>query len=142
MAAVAFPPRRGPTIAALVEIDTHTTSGDDVPPSYLNAVTHWWDASQIYGSDIERASGSGGERYADLDNAFVYRRHIVNACTCNGKDAFGLARLEAGADPTLQAGDVVATDSGLVAVTRQRRGAAQTRASAPTPPKLANRGSD
>ena len=27
---------------------------DSMPPSYLNTVTHWWDASQIYGSDAAK----------------------------------------------------------------------------------------
>ncbi|MCB5166925.1 peroxidase [Streptomyces bambusae] len=30
----------------------HTAQG--VPPTYENTVTHWWDGSQIYGSDEER----------------------------------------------------------------------------------------
>ena len=25
-----------------------------LPPTYVNTVTHWWDGSQIYGSDEER----------------------------------------------------------------------------------------
>ncbi len=29
-----------------------TRQGHDGPPTFLNAVTHWWDASQIYGSDL------------------------------------------------------------------------------------------
>ncbi len=35
---------------------TDTTRSDDNtqgPPTYINKVTHWWDASQIYGSDRE-----------------------------------------------------------------------------------------
>src|SRR5207244_5958013 len=27
---------------------------NDVPPAYVNTVTHWWDGSQIYGSTEER----------------------------------------------------------------------------------------
>ena len=30
---------------------TPDTPGADLPPTYLNTATHWWDASQIYGSD-------------------------------------------------------------------------------------------
>ena len=69
------------------------------------------------GGTIESAVTSNGSRYADLDNAFVYRRQLVAGCTCNGRDAFGLARLDAKSDPTLRAGDIVATKSGLVAFT-------------------------
>ena len=54
-----------------------------------------------------------GTRYADLDTAFAYRNALVANCTCNGKDGLGLARIEATADPTLRAGDIVATNGGL-----------------------------
>ncbi len=30
---------------------TRTPDSNNLPPTYLNAATHWWDASQIYGSD-------------------------------------------------------------------------------------------
>ncbi len=30
---------------------TRTPDTPDLPPTYLNTATHWWDASQIYGSD-------------------------------------------------------------------------------------------
>jgi hypothetical protein len=75
------------------------------------------------GGDIDSASGARGERYADLDNAFVYRQKLVPDCTCNGRDAFGLAKIDVDEDPTLQAGDIVATRSGLQ-VFRGARGAA------------------
>ena len=67
------------------------------------------------GGTIDTAVASDGSRYADLDNAFVYRKQLVDGCTCNGHDAFGLARMDAKADPTLRPGDVVATKTGLVA---------------------------
>jgi len=39
--------------------------GTQLPPAYVNTVTHWWDGSQIYGSSEERCrslrTGSGGE---------------------------------------------------------------------------------
>jgi hypothetical protein len=69
------------------------------------------------GGNIDTAVMSDGSRYADSDNAFVYRQQLVAGCTCNGRDAFGLAQLDAKSDPTLRAGDVVATKSGLVAFT-------------------------
>jgi hypothetical protein len=45
---------------------TPSAPGDEqLPPAYVNTVTHWWDGSQIYGSSQERnqalRSGSGGE---------------------------------------------------------------------------------
>lgn len=69
------------------------------------------------GGTIDSAVTSNGSRYADSDNAFVYRRQLVAGCTCNGRDAFGLTQLDAKSDPTLRAGDIVATKSGLVAFT-------------------------
>ncbi len=34
--------------------DRTRTWRSGLPPTYVNTVTHWWDASQIYGSDEER----------------------------------------------------------------------------------------
>jgi hypothetical protein len=65
------------------------------------------------GSEIGDARAADGARYADLDNAFVYRQKIVSGCTCNGRDAFGLAKIDLANDPTLQVGDIVATAKGL-----------------------------
>jgi Protein of unknown function (DUF2865) len=67
------------------------------------------------GSDISRAVAKDGTRYAALENAFAYRTRLVADCTCNGKDSFGLAPIDISADPTLRAGDIVATDGGQVA---------------------------
>ena len=65
------------------------------------------------GSEISHASAGDGARYVNLDTAFVYRQKIVEGCTCNGRDAFGLAKVDLANDPTLQAGDIVATAKGL-----------------------------
>lgn len=44
---------------------TRTPDSDDLPPTYLNTVTHWWDGSQLYGSDAATLakvrSGEGGK---------------------------------------------------------------------------------
>ena len=69
------------------------------------------------GSGIDNAIASKGGRYADLDTAFLYRKQLVAGSTCNGRDAFGLARVDVNSDPTLRPGDVVATKTGLVAFT-------------------------
>jgi hypothetical protein len=65
------------------------------------------------GSKIDHAVAPNGQRYANLDTAFVYRDKVVENCTCNGKDAFGLARVDVADDPTLRPGDIVATNDGL-----------------------------
>jgi hypothetical protein len=66
--------------------------------------------TQVFnGSQIDHAVAANGARYANLENAFVYREKIVPNCTCNGKDAFGLAKIDVASDPTLKPGDIVAT---------------------------------
>jgi hypothetical protein len=66
------------------------------------------------GGTIDHAVARDGTHYADLSSAFVYRDKVVPGCTCNGKDAFGLADMKAAEDPTLRPGDVVATNDGFV----------------------------
>ena len=61
------------------------------------------------GSQIDHAVASNGARYANLPNAFVYRQKIVPNCTCNGKNEFGLAKVDVKSDPTLKPGDLIAT---------------------------------
>jgi hypothetical protein len=69
------------------------------------------------GSSIDTSVATNGARYADLPNAYLYRKEVVSSCTCNGHDAFGLAHIDASTDPTLRPGDVVATGNGLAAYT-------------------------
>jgi hypothetical protein len=77
------------------------------------------------GGGIDHAVAGDGSRYADLSNAFVYRQHLVAGCTCNGKTAFGLAPVDVATDPTLRAGDIVATKTGLTAYTGTRNKTAE-----------------
>lgn len=76
----------------------------------------------FYGGSIDYATASDGTHYSDFDNAYVYRDHIVQNCTCNGKDPFGLVALDAKSDPTLRPGDIVATPAGLQAFNGGRNG--------------------
>jgi hypothetical protein len=81
--------------------------------------------TRIYsGGNIDYAVARDGGRYRDLPNAYVYRRHLVAGCTCNGRDAFGLAHIDVASDPTLRPGDVVATRDGMVAFTGRKDSAA------------------
>jgi hypothetical protein len=87
--------------------------------------------TQVFnGSEIDHAVASTGARYADLDNAFVYRQKLIPNCTCNGKDAFGLAKIDVASDPTLKPGDIVATGDNVkvaltaMAASKERREAA------------------
>jgi hypothetical protein len=68
-----------------------------------------------FGNDIDYATGQDGKRYEKLETAFLYREKVVPDCTCNGKDPFGLVRIEPKDDPTLRPGDIVASNSGLLA---------------------------
>jgi len=74
----------------------------------------------FFGSEIDHAVAGDGAHYADLASAFTYRNHLVPNCTCNGKDAFGLAHFDLNTDPTLRAGDIVATKTGFMAYAGKR----------------------
>jgi hypothetical protein len=81
-------------------------------------------ATRVFsGSGIDQAVARDGSRYASLRNAFAYRERIVDNCTCNGRDAYGVVPLDPKEDPTLRPGDVVATNDGFVAYNGNRRGA-------------------
>ena len=80
----------------------------------------------FFGSTIEGASSGNGERYADSENAFAYRKALRADCTCNGRDPAGLAPVDLTLDTSLRPGDVIATTSGLVAYSGVRVGVNQT----------------
>ena len=73
-------------------------------------------ATKVYfGSSIESARTSTGNRYAESENAFAYRKELRSDCTCNGREPAGLAPVDLASDKSLRAGDVIATSDGLVA---------------------------
>jgi hypothetical protein len=80
----------------------------------------------FYGSNIDSAASASGERYADSENAFAYRKALRADCTCNGRDSAGLAPVDLTLDTSLRAGDVIATTDGLVAYSGVRLGNSQT----------------
>ena len=80
----------------------------------------------FYGSNIDGASSATGERYADSENAFAYRKALRADCTCNGRDPAGLAPVDLTLDSSLRSGDVIATTDGLVAYSGVRVGNNQT----------------
>ena len=75
------------------------------------------DTKLYSGSNIDYAMARDGSRYADLPTAFLFRKKLVDGCTCNGRTAFGLVPSSVEEDQTLRPGDVVATRNGLMAVT-------------------------
>ena len=80
----------------------------------------------FYGSSIDGATSSSGQRYADSENAFAYRKELRADCTCNGRDPAGLAPIDLTLDTSLRPGDVIATTDGLVAYSGVKVGASQT----------------
>jgi hypothetical protein len=68
----------------------------------------------FFGSEIGGAVAQDGQKYTSLNTAFIYRKQLVANCTCNGKDAFGLATFDVKNDPTLRPGDIVSTKDGLL----------------------------
>ncbi|WP_088239434.1 peroxidase family protein [Calothrix rhizosoleniae] len=50
-----WPPEYGPLEVKKTLTDASRNSGDrSAPPTFINQVTHWWDGSQVYGSDQEK----------------------------------------------------------------------------------------
>jgi hypothetical protein len=80
----------------------------------------------FFGSTIDGASSSNGERYADSENAFAFRKALRADCTCNGRDPAGLAPVDLTLDTSLRPGDVIATTTGLVAYSGVKVGVNQT----------------
>jgi hypothetical protein len=80
----------------------------------------------FFGSNIDTAYTANGERYADSENAYAYRKALRADCTCNGRDPAGLAPVDLSLDSSLHAGDVIATSNGLVAYSGIRTGNDQT----------------
>ncbi len=88
-------------------------SANSTPVQMCSAMCPAAKTKVFHGGEIASAADSTGARYSKLDQAFAYRKSIVPGCSCNGKDAFGLVQVDAKADPTLRAGDIVATENGL-----------------------------
>jgi hypothetical protein len=80
----------------------------------------------FFGSSIDNANAASGERYADSENAFAYRKALRADCTCNGHNPAGLAPVDLALDDSLRPGDVLATTDGLVAYSGLRVGNDQT----------------
>src|SRR3984893_14760658 len=80
----------------------------------------------FFGSSIDDAYATSGERYADSENAFAYRKALRADCTCNGQDSAGLPPVDLTLDTSLRSGDVIATTDGLLAYSGVRLGTGQT----------------
>lgn len=93
------------------------------PEKICSALCPASDTKVFEGSNIDEATAADGSRYETLKTAFRYRKELVADCTCNGKNVFGLAKIDIKSDPTLQVGDIVVRANGLsvYAGTRGRR---------------------
>lgn len=102
-----------------------SATGDATKDATCNSFCPASETKVVYGSTIDSALTSGGKPYSDLPNAFKFRTQIVDGCTCNGKDHFGLAKIKLEDDPTLRRGDIVANEDGLKVASRidRREGA-------------------
>ena len=80
----------------------------------------------FFGSSIDGALSTTGERYAESENAYAYRKALRADCTCDGRDPAGLAAVDLALDTSLRPGDVIATTDGLVAYSGIRVGNSQT----------------
>jgi len=103
-----------------------TMRGNATPVQMCEAFCPASATKVFYGSHIGSATASNGERYADSENAFAYRKALRADCTCNGRNPAGLAPVDLTLDTSLRPGDVVATSDGPVAFTGVRLGAGQT----------------
>jgi hypothetical protein len=83
----------------------------------------------FFGSSIDHAYAATGERYADSENAFAYRKALRADCTCNGHNPAGLAPVDIAMDGSLRSGDVLATADGNVAYSSSPTGNDQARIS-------------
>jgi hypothetical protein len=92
-----------------------STRGGASPAQMCQAFCPASPTKVFFGSNIEGASSMHGERYADSENAFVYRKAMRADCTCNGHGPAGLAPVDLTLDTSLRPGDVIATTNGLVA---------------------------
>jgi hypothetical protein len=89
------------------------------PGETCRAICPYSKTKVFFGSEIATAVAQDGRQYAALEAAFLYRKQLVANCSCNGRDAFGLASFDVKRDPTLRPGDIVSTKEGLLAYTGQ-----------------------
>jgi len=103
-----------------------TARGNATPVQMCQAFCPASTTKVFYGSSVDGAHAANGERYADSDNAFAYRKALRADCTCNGRDPAGLSPVDLTLDGSLRPGDVVATTIGLVAYTGVKLGNSQS----------------
>jgi hypothetical protein len=94
------------------------------PAQLCNALCPSSQTKIFSGGDAPQTAAADGARYSSLQNAFLYRKQLVPDCTCNGKDHFGLAKIDPKHDPTSRSGDIVISAGGRNAATLAQPGRA------------------
>lgn len=76
---------------------TRTPADGNLPPTYLNAATHWWDGSQLYGSDeatqAQLRSGELGKLIIGSDGLLPTNANGIDITGVNGNWWIGLSML-------------------------------------------------
>src|SRR3984893_4702013 len=65
--------------------------GNTTPVQMCQAFCPASPTKVFFGSNIDSAITTTGERYAESENAFAYRKTLRADCTCNGRDSAGVA---------------------------------------------------
>ncbi len=65
------------------------------------------------GRGIDNAFAVDGQRYSAMPNAFANRTKVVENCTCNGRDPYGVVNVDLENDLTLEGGDLVVRETGF-----------------------------
>ena len=81
-----------------------TLRGNATPVALCQAFCPASATKVYYGGNIDDATASNGERYADSENAFAYRKALRADCTCNGRAPSGLAPVDLTLDTSLRPG--------------------------------------
>ena len=97
------------------------TRGNASPVADVPGVLSGEPDQGVLRQHYRRRLSASGERYADSENAFAYRKALRADCTCNGRDPAGLAPVDLTLDTSLRPGDVIATTDGLVAYSGVQR---------------------
>lgn len=116
------PSHGGPQVAYCVRtcdgryfpLPRNAGGANSTPAKICNSLCPTAETKIYSGSNIENAAASDGTRYSSLKNAFVYREHLIEGCSCNGGDGAGNTAINVKADPTLRPGDIVVTANGPV----------------------------
>lgn len=87
--------------------------GDLSPAKVCSAMCPAAKTQIFSGGDIKDAVANDGKQYSSMKNAFAYRERIVDNCSCNGRDPYGVVNVDIENDPTLRTGDVIVRQSGL-----------------------------